>query len=380
MSILPITQVNLPPGMIDLGVGQPGFDLLPLKVMQKAVAHWQSRDDATYLAYGAEQGEARFRASLARFLSAHYRSAVTPEHLLVTAGTSQGLDLICTLYAKPGDTIFVEEPSYFLALRIFADHHLNVIGLPVDGEGLMIDALEEALQQHKPAFLYTVPTFHNPTALTLPAHRREQLVDLSRRYRLLVIADEVYHLLAYNKQPPAPLAQYPASESIISLGSFSKILAPGLRLGWIQANPGIIQRFTGCGMLDSGGGLNPFTSGVVRSALETGLQDAHLSFLLESYSERKQALLTALQKRLSTDFLCDDPGGGFFVWLRLPDGMDAEQLLITAREHHVGFLPGIRCSSRRGLQNYIRLSFAFYDPSQLQEAVDRLARVLQASI
>ena len=153
-----------------------------------------------------------------------------------------GLDLICTLFSKPGDTIFVEEPSYFLALRIFADHGLNVVSLPMDKQGLVIEAIEEYLDREKPVFLYTIPTFHNPSSVTLAADRRARLNQLSREHNFLIVADEVYQLLNYEGAPPSPLAAYIDGNSVISLGSFSKIMAPGLRLGWIQAGGEILAR------------------------------------------------------------------------------------------------------------------------------------------
>jgi 2-aminoadipate transaminase len=185
------TQLDIPPGMIHLGIGQPDPSLLPLALMKNAAEHRLSHGDASLLAYGAESGDGYFRLALARFLTAHYHKPVDADDLFVTAGASQGLDLICTLFTKPGETIFVEEPSYFLALNIFRDHGLNIIGLPMDEDGLIIEALEENLTQHHPAFLYTIPTFHNPSGVTLSAARRERLVQLSQEHNLLIVADEV---------------------------------------------------------------------------------------------------------------------------------------------------------------------------------------------
>ncbi len=169
--------------------------------MKNAAEHRLGHDDGSLLAYGAESGDGYFRLALARFLTEHYHKPVDADDLFVTAGASQGLDLICTLFTKPGDTIFVEEPSYFLALNIFRDHGLNIIGLPMDEGGLMVETLEERLTQHNPAFLYIIPTFHNPSSITLSATRRERLVQLSQEHNLLIVADEVYHLLAYDTVP-----------------------------------------------------------------------------------------------------------------------------------------------------------------------------------
>ncbi len=371
------TQLDIPPGMIHLGIGQPDPSLLPLALMKNAAEHRLSHDDASLLAYGAESGDGYFRLALARFLTEHYHKPVDANDLFVTAGASQGLDLICTLFTKPGETIFVEEPSYFLALNIFRDHGLNIIGLPMDEDGLIVEALEENLAQHHPAFLYTIPTFHNPSSITLSAARRERLVEISQAHNLLIVADEVYHLLAYGTAPPQPLANYTDVGMIFSIGSFSKILAPGLRLGWIQANQALRQRLVKSGLLESGGGLNPFTSKLVQSALELGLQLDHLNKLKTVYGQRMVFLSAALRRHLGSSASFSEPNGGFFIWLRLPEQTDAEAFLSEARQHNVGFQPGVKFSSRQSLKNYVRLCFSFYDTPELETAAGRLADVLR---
>jgi 2-aminoadipate transaminase len=377
MGSVQITQLNLPPDMIDFGVGQPSPGLLPLELLRKAVENALSRNDASFLAYGAEQGNGYFRKALAGFLEEPYKMQVDPDALFITAGASQGLDLICTLFTRPGDTIFVEEPSYFLALRIFADHGLKIVGLPMDEEGLIVEALEEKLFQRTPSFVYTIPTFHNPSSLTLSAARREHLVRLSRKHNFVIIADEVYHLLAYTAAPPPPLANYTAAGPVISLGSFSKIMAPGLRLGWIQAGEELLARLTGCGLLDSGGGLNPFTSAVIRSAIELGLQRDQLTTFQDTYRRRKIALSSALRENLPTSVRFTEPDGGFFIWLCFPEDIDTKKVLSDAKHHNTGYLPGIRFSSREGLKNYARLSFSYFEIPELEEGVRRLSRAIR---
>jgi DNA-binding transcriptional MocR family regulator len=372
-------QKEIAPDMIDLAIGQPSPWLLPVEAMAKAAAHCTTRPERVLLSYGFEQGDSRFRLALASFLESIYGVPVESDGLLVTNGASQALDMICSLFSKAGDTILVEEPTYFLARKIFADHRLIPLALPMDADGLIIEAVEEGLQQTRPAFLYTIPAYHNPTSVCLSALRREKLAELSRRYELLVVADEVYHPLSYISSPPPPLADCCRSSHIISLGSFSKILAPGLRLGWLQAAPDVIGRILRCGLLDSGGGLNPFVSGIVRSALDLGLAGEHLGLLKQTYSLRMQAMCAALRAQLPAAVEFIEPCGGFFFWLALPEGMDAMRLLPAATARNVEFMPGVKFSSRDGLKNYLRLSFAYYDTPDLLEGVERLARVLESS-
>jgi DNA-binding transcriptional MocR family regulator len=362
--------------MIDLAIGHPCPALLPQEVMRRAARQRLGTDFSQYLQYGYEPGDGYFRTALAEFLSRRYALPVSAEELFVSGGVSQALDLVCTVFTKPGDTVFVEEPTYFLALRIFRDHRLKIESVPTDRDGLLIDALEAKLKSEKPAFLYTIPTHQNPSGTTLTRKRRGSLVELSREKGFLIVADEVYHLLTYQDQSPPPLASFLTGDTVLSLGSFSKILAPGLRLGWVQASSRLLRPLAECGMLDSGGGLNPFTSAVVRSVIESGMQDDHLEKLRREYGKRLQAMQAAVGRFLAGKVEYIPPGGGFFLWLRLTDGRDSGELLQAARENRTSFVPGNAFSAGKQLGDRLRLSFSFHSPESIQEGVQRLAAVL----
>ncbi len=377
MSDLRTTQVSVPPDMIDFGIGQPGFDLLPARLMQSAAARRLDGVETSFLNYGAEQGDGFFRQALARFLSDGYDEAVDPDALFITAGASNALDLTCTLFTRPGDVVFAAEPTYFLALRIFADHGLRVVPIPTDEQGMNIQALEDALRTERPTLLYVIPSFQNPAGMTLPMERRRRLAELATEYDFLIAADEVYHLLAYTAAPPAPMAHFTADGRVISIGSFSKILAPGLRLGWIQAEPALLRRFVTSGLVDSGGGLNPFTSALVRVALEEGWQEEYLARLRRTYVHRIDVMDAVLREELGGLVDYTRPAGGFFFWLALAPGMDSQRLQAAASAYQVGFQPGVRFSSRGKLHDRLRLSFAFYGEDTIREGVSRLARLLR---
>jgi DNA-binding transcriptional MocR family regulator len=371
-------QNQVAPDVIDLGLGDPPLSLLPLDLIRDAAQTRLSQDDNSFLQYGAEQGDGNFRFVLSNFLSQGYGFDVKPESLFVTNGISNALDLICTLFTQAGDTIFVEEPTYFLALRIFADHHLNVISIDTDENGLIIELLEEKLAEFHPKFLYLIPTFHNPTGATLSQERRDRLVQLAQEHNFIIAADEVYHLLSYTQTPPKSFAAYIDSENVISLGTFSKILAPGLRLGWLHANAEKIKRFNTCGLLDSSGGLNPFTSAIVRGVIESsGLQN-NINKLINTYRSRLKVMDSSLQQHLP-DAKYSAPHGGYFFWLRLPDDIDAKELLKNAQAYKVDFRPGALFSSNGGLKNYIRLCFVHYEEKEIEEGVIRLSQFLQSN-
>lgn len=379
MALIPsvlTTQMHVDPAVIDLGVGQPQLSLLPLERIRQAVDLRFAQNDPGFLQYGAEQGDGYLRVELAQFLTREYGFPVVPENFFITNGASSGLDLICTLYTRPGDTIFVEEPSYFLALRIFADHHLQPIPIPIDENGLIIEALEAALKKDRPVFLYSIPTFQNPSGYTLSEPRRARLAQLSREYNFLIVADEVYHLLNYSAELPRPLAGYAEQGNIISLGSFSKILAPGLRLGWIETDAARAKAFADCGLCISGGGLNPFTAAVVRGLLETGGLKANIQYLCSVYQNRLAVMDAALRKYVP-DAAYRTPRGGYFFWIRLPKGQDAEGIMKRAEAYKVSFRPGVRFSAQGGLRDFARLSFTYYDSDQLVEGIARLKQALE---
>lgn len=364
-------------GVIDFGIGQPSLSLLPVNDLRIASDHFLAQGNPVPLQYGADHGEVPFRDTLAKFLARHYEIPVAPGQVMVTAGASQALDLICTRFTKHGDTIFVEEPSYFLALLVFRDHGLNVIGIPVDENGMRMDALEQALTQHEPVLLYTIPTFQNPSAVTLSAERRAHLLALSRKHNFLIVADEVYHLLDFGTAPPPPkpIASHSDTGRVLSLGSFSKICAPGLRLGWIQSAPDNLDTITASGLVQSGGGLNPFTSGVMRSLIELGLADSGLQSFRTVYRERSELLTKLLHQHLpSVSFT--QPHGGFFIWVQLPEGRDVAQVKVAAEQHGVNFQAGTRFGAAKSLSRYLRLSFAHYDDADLEEGVKRLAKAI----
>lgn len=366
-----IAQFSVSEDMIDLGVGQPQTDLLPLELLHQAADYALSHASRQILQYGAEAGNDYVRSSLAGFLSRHYQHPVRMQSLFITNGISQALAMICTLFTKPGDTIFVEEPTYFYALEIFRDYDLNLVSVPMNEDGLDLEYLRQLLKQHQPKFIYTIPAFQNPSGTTMSLPTREGLLELAETFKVLVVADEVYHLLHYGLRPPKPLGCF-ASERVLSLGSFAKILGPGLRLGWIQASGPLLLRMAEYGAIVSGGGLNPFTSAIVGSAIDLGLQDRHLQELKDTYAQRGGALVQALRDH---GFSVPEVQGGYFVWLKLDQ--DTRCLQHKARAHKVDFKPGHVFSSEGGLQNYMRLCFAFYSQETLLEGVDRLVRAIR---
>jgi DNA-binding transcriptional MocR family regulator len=361
-----------PPGTINLGIGQPSADLLPVDLLRRASESFFSEAQPLELNYGVLPGDERFLDSLARYLSEGYDAAVDPESLFVTAGSSQALDFVSTVYTESGDTVFVEEPSYFLAFQIFRDHGLKVVGVPIDDEGMRVEALEVLLKQHDPALLYVIPSYHNPRGHCMSTERRVRLIELSQQHGFLIVADEVYQLLNYYDAPPPAFGTMIESDTVLSLGSFSKILAPGMRLGWIQTGPGLRERLLENGFVNGGGSINHYGSHIVRHAIDLGLQRAHVADLKRTYRGRVEAMDDALQSQFGELATWRRPDGGYFLWLRFEEDVDTAPLRDRARELETGFQPGFVFSSDGKLGNFLRLCFAHYDEDDIHEGIGRM--------
>ena len=368
-----------PSGGIDLALGHPGVDLLPLDALRAAAAGGLA-GEPSLLQYGAERGSPAFRKRLAELLRRVGGQSDDPARLLVTSGASQALDLLCTLHARAGDVVLVEDPSYHLALRIFADHGLEVVGLEGDAHGVRPDALEAALARPEVAdrarLLYLVPRFGNPTGASLGAGRAAQVSEIAARAGLTVLSDEVYRLLGFGGDAPPSLAT-PDRPHVLALQSFSKVLAPGLRLGWIEGDPARLDVVEASGLLQSGGGLAPLSEALVGELLASGEAVRHLERLRRVYEARAAALTDALAAELP-EARFGRPQGGYFVWVHLP-GLDADGLLDVAAPAGVRFAPGRRFRPDGRPDDHLRLSFSHHPPERLREAVRRLAAAVASA-
>lgn len=379
---LPDVQYVLRPGVIELKWGHPDLALLPAQGLLQAARLVLEREALQALSYGAEQGPAGLIAHLCAWLERVEGVAPFPPQVMVTGGSSQALDMLCTLLTRPGEVALVESPTYHLALRVLRDHRLELAPVPADEDGLQIEALEATLvslerRGQKARLLYLVPTFNNPSGVTLAIERRRELVALAQRWNVLVVEDDVYHALWYDSPPPPSLFSLAPAGPVVRLGSCSKLIAPGLRLGWLQAAPEIVQACVGCGLLDSGGGVNHLTAHIVAAFIELGLLDRQVEALRASYRQRRDVLLGALADHLPKACSWAAPGGGFFVWLRLPPGADSAALLPAAEAGGVSYVPGPHFYAGGDGRPYARLNFTFVPMAELEEGARRLGAVLR---
>jgi DNA-binding transcriptional MocR family regulator len=353
--------------------------------MRRAAIDALDRAGVDALAYGPGQGPGPLIAWLQERIERTEGRAPDVGEIMITGGVSQALDQICTLCMRPGDVALVESPTYHLAVRILRDHPLDLVAVPVDQAGLQVDALASIVADlrranRRPRLLYTIPTFHNPTGVSLSAARRSPLLELAAAEQLLILEDDVYRELAYDGAAPASLWSQASPGTVVRLGSFAKSIAPGLRLGWLTADPALVARIVGSGLLDSGGGVNHFTAMAVAQFCAAGLFEAQGERLRAAYRARRDALIRALGEHMPPGFQCASPAGGFFAWATLPAGQDTAALLPHAEAAGVAYLPGARFSLDGGGANALRLAFSLYTPEELSEAARRLGLALSGAM
>ncbi len=380
---LPIVQIVHQPGVLDLGWGHPDPALLPVGGLRDAVGAALDRYGAAALAYGNQQGPGPLLRWLIDYICKREGRAPAAAEIIITGGISHALDQVCTLLTRPGDTVLVEQPTYHLAVRILREHPLDLVAVPSDASGLRPEAVADTIaslrrEGRTPRFLYTVPTFNNPTGVSLSAERRRTLIDVAVAAGLTIVEDDAYRELAYDGPAPPSLWSLAPTGTVIRLGSFAKAVAPGLRLGYLTAAAATVERIRGGGVLDSGDGINHFTANTVAAFCEDGGFVAQGDHLRAAYRARRDALAAALTEHLSPDWQWALPAGGFFIWVRLPEGRDAAALLPRAVAAGVGYAPGQRFHLDGGGERFLRLAFGLYEEAELTEAARRLGTVLRA--
>lgn len=370
-----VLRFGTDPDLISLAGGFPAPELFPVDAFQDAANTVLSSESAIALQYGPTEGYLPLRAFLAERLS---RSgiAANPEEMLITNGSQQGLDLVAKLLVDPGSIVVVEDPTYVGGLTAFGSYQSSYLVVPVDAEGMKVDVLAELLQREgaKPRLIYALPNFQNPGGNTLSLDRRHQLLELSYRYGIPILEDDPYGELRYEGKSIPSIKALDTGGSVIYLGSFSKILSPGVRLGWVVASKEIIER-----LADVKQGMdlntNSFVQHVVYQVCRDGLLEKHIEKVKPIYRERRDVMLRALAKRMPEGSMWSRPSGGLFVWAQLPSGVDAKAMLVESLKEKVAYVPGIVFHPHRDRTNTIRLNFSAVPIPRIREGIRRLGRV-----
>jgi 2-aminoadipate transaminase len=358
------------PGVISFAGGLPAPELFDAAGLRTAYA--AALDDAgRSLQYSTTEGNPDLRAAIAARLTAR-GLATGPDEILVTSGSQQALTLAATVLLEPGDVVLAEEPSYLAALQAFALAGAVVVPVACDDEGLDPDAVAAAAAEHRPRLLYTIPTFQNPTGRSLGVERRRALAAVAERHGFWMIEDDPYGELRYRGEPLPSLATMPGAEDrTLALSTLSKVAAPGLRIGWVRTPPALRPSLV---VAKQAADLHSSTIDQAAAAhwLATVDLDAHVAGLRAAYGERRDALLDGLAAALPPGSTHNRPEGGMFVWARLPDDWDAEDLLRRALERAVAFVPGYPFFAGEPDRATLRLSFTTHPPAEIAEGLARL--------
>lgn len=369
---------------ISFAAGIPAPELYPLDDFRQAMAHVLNTAGLTLLQPCPVEGYYPLRQTIARRM-ADRGATVRAENVLVVTGSQQGLDLIARAFLRAGDEVVMEAPSYLGALQIFSAARARLLSVPLDREGMRLDVLENLLIRYRPKLIYTLPTFQNPSGCTMTPRRRLRLLDLARRYRVPIVEDDPYGELYYTDQPPSPLLALDQDGYVIYLSTFSKILFPGLRLGWVAAPRPVIERLSQIKQL-ADLHCSTLIQGAVHEFCQRGALDRHLDRVRDLYHQRRDAMLAALRHAqdvaLAEHGLAglewDEPQGGFNLWCRLPPGLKARQLMAEAARQGVALVPGEVFYPDGGGQEEMRLNFSCLPVALIEEGVQRLGVAMTA--
>jgi len=375
------------PGMISLAGGFPDTKTFGEETFRE-ISHQVAADSTQALQYGPTAGLEEIRDVIVDVMAAEGTCA-RREDVLVTAGAQQGLDLLGKVFLDEGDVVLCEGPTYVGALNAFSSYRPRIIHVPMDDAGMIPSALREALykahsQGVRVKFIYTIPNFQNPAGVTLAAERRRELLKIAREYDLIILEDNPYGMLRFEGEAPPTLAALEQEETgrvdrVVYLGTFSKIFAPGVRLGWIHARPDILHNVN---LVKQGSDLcsSNLSQMLVCAYFRRSDWRGYVERLTNAYRERRDAMLDALAEFMPQGVHWTRPEGGFFVWVTLPSYVDATAMLPEAIARNVAYVPGESFYGGEEGKNYMRLNFSFADPEKIRRGIELLAAVVREQI
>jgi DNA-binding transcriptional MocR family regulator len=366
------------PEVVSLAGGMPDISGLPVDAVADTIDRLIRRQGTAALQYSSGQGDPSLRQHICAVMSLE-RVAAHADDVVVTVGSQQAVDLVTRVFCDPGDVVLCEAPSYVGALGVFRAYECEVVHVEMDAEGLVPEALRQAIASVQAAgkrvkFLYTVPTFHNPAGVTMSVERRAEVVEICRRADLLILEDNPYGLLGFDSDP-LPALRSIDPEHVVYLGSFSKTFAPGFRVGWALAPHAVREKLV---LAQESATLCPptFSQLAVASYLAQNDWQRQIKDFIELYRERRDAMLASLAELMPAGASWTSPSGGFYVWVTLPEGLDAKAMLPRAVTARVAYVPGTAFYADGFGARCLRLSYCYPTPPQIHEGVRRLASVI----
>jgi DNA-binding transcriptional MocR family regulator len=371
------------PGIISFAGGFPDSAMFDVEGLKEASQKALTEEPGGALQYGATEGYEPLRTQLSSFMKTKGVD-VDPSGLIVTTGSQQALDLLGKTMISPGDKVIVEGPTFLATIQCFRLYGAQLISAPIDANGVKTDELEKLIAEHKPKFVYLIPTFGNPSGAMLTLERRKKVLELAVKYQTLIVEDDPYGDLYFGEAPPPSILalskDVPGSRELLAhCGSLSKVLSPGLRIGWMIAPPELLAKATMCKQF-SDAHTSTFSQATAAQYLKSGRMPATLAHVREVYGQRAQAMGAALKRELGDAVSFTQPNGGLFFWARLTGAngklADANELAKRAIEKLVAFVPGAPFFAEKPDVATLRLSFATADVAKIEEGVKRLGQAL----
>ncbi len=369
--LLKITQL---PDVISFAGGLPAPELFPVREIEEACSYLLRHEAKTALQYSTTEGHPPLREFLAESM-ADYGIHHGPDNVLITTGSQQALDLIGKVFIDPGASVLTCRPTYLGAIQAWRAYQAHFVTVPLDDDGMQVEVLEEIVSRVPVRFIYVLPNFHNPAGTTLTEPRRRRLVEIARNHDLLIIEDDPYGALRYEGEDLTPIAAL-APERTIYLGTFSKTLSPGLRIGWIVAPTDIRQKLV---QAKQGTDLHTstFDQMIANDIAQRGILRVHVRQLRQAYRERRDTMLDAMAEFWPEGSSWTHPQGGLFLWARAPEGVDSLDMLKIALEHRVAYVPGVNFyPDEDGGENAMRLNFSTAKPEMIVEGIHRLGKTI----
>jgi 2-aminoadipate transaminase len=379
-----LMAVTARPEVISLAGGLPDTSTFPPETFAAQMTRIAQESSAQALQYGPTEGFERTKECIARVMAAEGMSP-DPEDVIVTTGGQQALDLVAKTLVDPGDPVICEAPTYPGAVPVFCSYQADTIQVPIDGDGMRIDALEEVLERldaerRRPKFIYTVPSFQNPAGVTLSAERGRRLVEIAREREILIVEDNPYGLLRYEGEPLDPLYKLDGGDFVIYVGTFSKILSPGIRLGWAVAPPPVMEKIV-LGKQATDLCTSTLSQYFVAEFFESGHWGDYVGSLIDIYRGRRDAMLDALERHFPEAATWSRPEGGLFCWATLPDYIDTTDLLARALRQNVAFVPGAAAFvDGAGGSSSMRLNFSGSTEEEIVEGIRRIGEVVTEQV
>lgn len=376
-TIREVLKLTEKPEVISFGGGMPAAEFFPIEEMKEVTIKVLDEDGQAALQYGPTDGYLPLREKVVERMKPLGINNITADNVLFTSGSQQGLDFCGKIFLNPDDVVVCESPSYLGALNAFKAYQCKFADIPMDNDGIMMDQLEEVLNTNDNVkFIYVIPDFQNPSGKTWSLERRKQLVETANKYDVVIVEDSPYYELRYEGQPQPAIKSFDTQDRVVYLGTFSKTLAPGMRLGWICAGAEILAKFN---MIKQGADLqvNSLTQRQVNKYIEMYDLDERIKYLIEVYRKRRAVMIDQMKKCLPKEVKISIPQGGLFVWLEFPENINTTELMKKALEKNVAFIPGDPFFPNGGGENCARFSFSVIPEDKIIEGISRLGEAVK---